>query len=97
MTADKPYNVNKAREARLRNSGGTWPFELDGKRYTFPTELTREAASELRQLDDNDVDGLLRLLLGEDQYRFFEGHPLTMQDIAGLLEAYGRDTGLGLP
>lgn len=95
-TPTQPYNVNAAREARLKTTGGTWPFELDGKTYTLPTELSRETAKALRQLDDNDVEGLLRLLLGDGQYRYFEQHDLTMQDIAALLEAYGKQTGLGL-
>lgn len=92
----QPYNVNAARETRQKTTGGTWPFNLDGRRYTFPTELPRETAKALRKLDDNDVEGLLCLLLGDDQYRYFEQHDLTMQDIAALLEAYGKATGLGL-
>lgn len=93
---NQTYDVNAAREARLSKSGSTWPFQLDGKTYTLPTELPRETAKALRKLDDNDVEGLLRLLLGNDQYRYFEQHDLTMQDIAALLEAYGKATGLGL-
>jgi len=53
-------------------------------------------ARKLRDLDDNDVDGLLRLLLGEQQFARFEQHDVTMQDIAAILEAYGKETGLGL-
>jgi hypothetical protein len=91
----QPYDVNAVRENRQKTTASTWPFTLDGKTYTLPTELPRETAKSLRQLDDHDVDGLLRLLLGDSQYRRFEKHEITMQDIAALLEAYGKATGLG--
>lgn len=90
------FDVNAARAQRLEALGRTWPFELDGESYTLPTELTRATAKALRKLDDNDVDGLLRLLLGEKQFTRFEQHEVTMQDIAAVLEAYGKETGLGL-
>lgn len=90
------FDVNAARAQRQEALGRTWSFELDGETYTLPTELTRAAAKGLRKLDDNDVDGLLRLLLGEEQFTRFEQHDITMQDIAAILEAYGKETGLGL-
>jgi hypothetical protein len=90
------FDVNAARAQRLEALGRTWSFELDGESYTLPTELTRATAKALRKLDDNDVDGLLRLLLGEKQFTRFEQHEVTMQDIAAILEAYGKETGLGL-
>lgn len=90
------FDVNAARAQRLEALGRTWSFELDGESYTLPTELTRATAKALRKLDDNDVDGLLRLLLGEKQFTRFEQHEVTMQDIAAVLEAYGKETGLGL-
>ncbi|MFD4508238.1 hypothetical protein [Streptomyces sp. NPDC058457] len=90
------FDVNAARAQRLEALGRTWSFELDGESYTLPTELTRATAKALRKLDDNDVDGLLRLLLGEKQFGRFEQHEVTMQDIAAILEAYGKETGLGL-
>lgn len=90
------FDVNAARAQRLEALGRTWSFELDGETYTLPTELTRATAKSLRKLDDNDVDGLLRLLMGEQQFTRFERHEVTMQDIAAVLEAYGKETGLGL-
>ncbi|GAA2395831.1 hypothetical protein GCM10010420_21720 [Streptomyces glaucosporus] len=90
------FNVNAARAQRLEALGRDWSFELDGDSFTLPTELTRTTARKLRDLDDNDVDGLLRLLLGERQFARFERHDVTMQDIAAILEAYGKETGLGL-
>ncbi|MEU9151683.1 hypothetical protein AB0D59_14255 [Streptomyces sp. NPDC048417] len=90
------FDVNAARAQRLEALGRTWSFELDNESYTLPTELTRATAKALRKLDDNDVDGLLRLLLGEKQFAGFEQHEITMQDIAAILEAYGKETGLGL-
>ncbi|MEV6511687.1 MULTISPECIES: hypothetical protein [unclassified Streptomyces] len=90
------FDVNAARAQRLEALGRTWSFELDTESYTLPTELTRATAKALRKLDDNDVDGLLQLLLGEKQFTRFEQHEVTMQDIAAILEAYGKETGLGL-
>ncbi|MFZ3472280.1 hypothetical protein ACODT3_14970 [Streptomyces sp. 4.24] len=90
------FDVNAARAQRQEALGRTWSFELDGETYTLPTELTRAVAQGLRGLDDNDVDGLLRLLMGEKQFSRFEQHDVTMQDIAAILEAYGKETGLGL-
>ncbi|MEU8561528.1 hypothetical protein AB0C45_08550 [Streptomyces cyaneofuscatus] len=90
------FNVNAARAQRLEALGRAWTFELDGDVFELPTELTRATARKLRDLDDNDVDGLLRLLLGEKQYARFDQHEITMQDIAAILEAYGKETGLGL-
>ncbi|MFE3164423.1 hypothetical protein [Streptomyces sp. NPDC059224] len=90
------FDVNAARAQRLEALGRTWSFDIDEESYTLPTELTRTTAKALRKLDDNDVDGLLRLLLGEKQFARFEQHEVTMQDIAAVLEAYGKETGLGL-
>ncbi|MDT0489303.1 hypothetical protein ACIOD0_16710 [Kitasatospora albolonga] len=90
------FNVNAARAQRLEALGRAWTFELDDDVFELPTELTRATARKLRDLDDNDVDGLLRLLLGEKQYARFDRHEITMQDIAAILEAYGKETGLGL-
>ncbi|CAL9302749.1 MULTISPECIES: hypothetical protein [unclassified Streptomyces] len=90
------FNVNAARAQRLEALGRAWSFELDGQTFELPTELTRATARKLRDLDDNDVDGLLRLLLGERQYARFDELEVTMQDIAAILEAYGKETGLGL-
>ncbi|GGZ15414.1 hypothetical protein GCM10010387_04680 [Streptomyces inusitatus] len=90
------FNVNAARAQRLEALGRTWSFDLDEDSFELPTELNRTTARKLRDLDDNDVDGLLRLLLGERQFTRFERHDVTMQDIAAILEAYGKETGLGL-
>ncbi|GGT32043.1 hypothetical protein [Streptomyces purpureus] len=90
------FNVNAARAQRLEALGTHWSFELDGETFELPTELTRGAAGGLKDLDDNDVDGLLRLLMGEEQFARFGKHEVTMQDIAAILEAYGKETGLGL-
>ncbi|GAA3374295.1 hypothetical protein GCM10020367_37630 [Streptomyces sannanensis] len=90
------FDVNAARAQRLEATGRKWSFELDGESYELPTELSRSTAKALRRLDDNDVDGLLELLMGEKQFARFEQHDITMQDIAAILEAYGKETGLGL-
>ncbi|MDT9681714.1 hypothetical protein RND61_06450 [Streptomyces sp. TRM76323] len=90
------FNVNAARAQRLEALGRAWSFELDDQTFQLPTELSRATARKLRDLDDNDVDGLLRLLLGEQQYARFDHLEVTMQDVAAILEAYGKETGLGL-
>ncbi|MGW0920068.1 hypothetical protein ACWD3J_13760 [Streptomyces sp. NPDC002755] len=90
------YDVNASRDQRQKAQSPVWPFRLDNQTYELPVELTRSTARQLRQLEDWDVDGLLKLLLGEQQYARFEKHQTTMQDIAALLEAYGKETGLGL-
>ncbi|GHG76456.1 hypothetical protein [Streptomyces griseocarneus] len=90
------FDVNAARAQRLEALGRTWTFRLDGDAFELPTEIGHRTARALRELDDNDVDGLLGLLLGEKQFERFLGHEVTMQDIAAILEAYGKETGLGL-
>ncbi|MBC2877440.1 MULTISPECIES: hypothetical protein [Streptomyces] len=90
------FDVNAARAQRLEAHGRSWQFTLDGDTFQLPTEIGHRTARALRDLDDSDVDGLLSLLLGEDQYQRFAEHDVTMQDIAAILEAYGKETGLGL-
>lgn len=91
------YDVNEARAIRRESKPDAWPFKVDGQTYFLPTELSRRTAARLRLLDDNNVDGLLRLLLGDRQYGRFDEHDLTLADIAGILEAYGSATGLYIP
>ncbi|MGI5457052.1 hypothetical protein ACQEWB_28610 [Streptomyces sp. CA-249302] len=90
------FDVSAARAQRQEALGRTWSFTVDGATFTLPTELTRRTARSLRELDDNDVDGLLRALMGDAQFERFDRHEVTMQDIAAILEAYGKETGLGL-
>ncbi|MEU7134513.1 hypothetical protein [Streptomyces sp. NPDC046261] len=90
------FDVNAARAQRLEAHGTSWSFQLDGDTFELPTEIGHRTARALRELDDNDVDGLLGLLLGKEQFARFVEHDVTMQDIAAILEAYGQETGLGL-
>ncbi|MFI6440474.1 hypothetical protein [Streptomyces sp. NPDC050759] len=90
------FDVSAARAQRQEALGRTWSFTVDSDTFTLPTELTRKTARALRDLDDNDVDGLLRTLMGDAQFDRFDRHEVTMQDIAAILEAYGKETGLGL-
>ncbi|MFI6056083.1 hypothetical protein ACIBCO_39200 [Streptomyces violascens] len=90
------FDVNAARAQRLEAHGTVWSFQLDGDTFVLPTEIGHRTARALRELDDSDVDGLLGLLLGEAQFKRFLEHDVTMQDIAAILEAYGKETGLGL-
>ena len=91
------FNVNAARAQRLEAAGGhTWPFNLDDETFTLPRELPRTTARAMAATDDNDIDAMLRLLLGDGQYERFALHDLTVQDIAAILTAYGEETGLTL-
>ncbi|AGM09045.1 MULTISPECIES: hypothetical protein [Amycolatopsis japonica group] len=90
------FNVNAARAQRLEADGADWEFELDDEVFRLPREFPRAMAKQLSQIDDNDIDGLLEVLLGEEQYERFNKHTVTVQDVAALLEAYGKETGLPL-
>ncbi len=90
------YNVNAARAQRLEALGERWEFEIDGELFWLPTELPRTAVRQLAELDQSDLDGLLTLLLGEEQVKRLDEHSLSVQDIQALLESYGRDTGMSL-
>jgi hypothetical protein len=90
------YNVNAARAQRLEARGERWEFEVDGEPFWLPVELPRQVVSDLAALDPSDMDGLLTLLLGEEQLKRLDEHSLSVQDIQALLEAYGRDTGMTL-
>jgi hypothetical protein len=90
------YNVNAARAQRLEALGERWEFELDGESFTLPTELPRDAVAKLAGLDPSDLDGLLLVLLGEEQFKRLDEHSLSVQDVQALLEVYGRDTGMAL-
>ncbi len=90
------YNVNAARAQRLEALGQRWVFEVDGEAYSLPIELPREVVRQLAKLDPSDLDGLLALLLGEEQFKRFDEHETSVQDIQALLEVYGRETGMTL-
>jgi hypothetical protein len=90
------FNVNAARAQRLETLGREWKFELDGEVYKLPTEFPRNAAKKMKQLDEEDVDGLLELLMGPEQFERFARHEVSVQDVAAVLEAYGSETGLSL-
>lgn len=90
------YNVNAVRAQRLEALGERWEFEVDGEPFWLPTELPRAVMNGLAALDPSDLDGLLELLLGEEQLKRLNEHTLSVQDVQALLEAYGRDTGMTL-
>ncbi|MBP8535048.1 hypothetical protein [Streptomyces sp. MK37H] len=90
------FNVNAARAQRLEALGLTWDFEVDGETFSLPTEIPRRSAHALAELKDNDLDGLLALLMGEESYQRLCQHEVSVLDIAAILEAYGQDTGLGV-
>jgi hypothetical protein len=90
------YNVNATRAQRLEALGERWEFEVDGELFTLPTELPRAIVGKLATLDAADLDGLLTLLLGDEQFKRLDEHAMSVQDVQALLEAYGRDTGMTL-
>lgn len=90
------YDVNAARAQRLEALGERWEFEIDGEVFSLPTELPRASVGKLGELDPADLDGLLAVLLGEEQLKRLDQHELSVQDIQAVLEAYGRETGMAL-
>ncbi|RLU83926.1 hypothetical protein CTZ27_27535 [Streptomyces griseocarneus] len=90
------FDVNAARAQRLEAHGRTWSFTLDGESFALPTEIGHRTARELGRLADDDIDGLMALLLGKEQHARFTEREVSVQDIAAILEAYGKETGLGL-
>ncbi|MFE6774841.1 hypothetical protein [Streptomyces sp. NPDC057702] len=90
------FNVNAARAQRLEALGLTWDFEVDGETFSLPTEIPQRSAKALAELEDNDLDGLLALLLGGESYKRLCEHEVSVQDIAAILDAYGKETGLGV-
>ncbi len=90
------YDVNAARAQRLEALGERWEFMLDDELFSLPTELPRDAVRALSALDPADLDGLLALLLGDEQFKRLGEHATSVQDIQALLEAYGRETGMSL-
>jgi hypothetical protein len=90
------FNVNAARAQRLETLGREWKFELDGEVYALPTEFPRNTAKRMQELDNEDIDGLLELLLGPEQFERFARHDVSVQDVAAVLEAYGTETGMSL-
>ena len=90
------YNVNAARAQRLETIGQSWEFEVDGEVYHLPTEFPRAFAKQVGALPDNDVDGLLELLMGAEQFERFAKHEVSVQDLSAVLAAYGSETGLSV-
>ncbi|POM24094.1 hypothetical protein BTM25_27210 [Actinomadura rubteroloni] len=88
------YSVNAARAQRLEALGREWEFEIDGEAYALPIELPHEVVRELGDLDASDVAGMLRLLLGPEQYERFQRHRVSVQDVQALVEAYGQESGM---
>jgi hypothetical protein len=78
------------------NVNAAWKFEVDGETFSLPTEIPRRSAKALSALDDNDLDGLLALLMGDEQYDRLCKHDVSVQDLSAILSAYGEETGLGV-
>ncbi|MFG3290488.1 hypothetical protein ACGF3G_16995 [Streptomyces sp. NPDC048179] len=90
------FNVNAARAQRLETLGKDWEFEVDTDVFRLPTEFPRSVARQIAVLEDNDIDGLLALLLGPEQFERFCKYDVSVQDVSAILEAYGSETGMSL-
>lgn len=90
------FNVNAARAQRLEALGKEWEFEVDTDVFRLPTEFPRSIAKQIASLEDNDIDGLLALLLGPEQFERFCKYDVSVQDVSAILEAYGSETGMTL-
>ncbi|MGK4584546.1 hypothetical protein [Kitasatospora sp. HPMI-4] len=90
------FNVNAARAQRLEALGERWEFEVDGEVFVLPTELPRTAAQQFARLEGTDLDGLLRLLLGDGQFERLGRHEMSVQDVSAIVSAYGAETGMSL-
>ena len=90
------FNVNAARAQRLETLGTDWEFEVDTDVFRLPTEFPRSIAKQIATLEDNDIDGLLALLMGAEQFERFAKHDISVQDVSAILEAYGSETGMTL-
>ncbi|MDH6216761.1 hypothetical protein ACWDR3_31440 [Streptomyces sp. NPDC001002] len=90
------FNVNAARAQRLETLGKDWEFEVDTDVFHLPTEFPRSIAKQIATLEDNDIDGLLALLLGPEQFERFCKYDVSVQDVSAILEAYGSETGMTL-
>ncbi|MDQ1038761.1 hypothetical protein QFZ75_005177 [Streptomyces sp. V3I8] len=90
------FNVNAARAQRLETVGKDWEFEVDEDVFRLPTEFSRNVAKQIATLEDNDIDGLLALLLGPEQFERFCKYDTSVQDVSAILEAYGSETGMTL-
>lgn len=87
------FNVNAARAQRIEARGDKWLFEVDSEKFSIPTELKRSTLRRLRDAKGEDLDELLKILLGEGQAARLDKHDLSAQDIAAIMKAYGADTG----
>jgi hypothetical protein len=71
-------------------------FVVDSDVFHLPTEFPRSFAKQFAALEDNDIDGLLALLLGPEQFERLGKYDISVQDVSAILEAYGNETGMTL-
>lgn len=79
------YDVNAARKQRAEAHGKDFEFTVDGETFAIPLELRREVYNALRDVDGDDVDGTLRLLMGDAEFERLVKHNLSLQDLTGIL------------
>ena len=91
---DEPFDLDAARAARREAMGDGFAFVFGGQ--TFTCTPTKEwPVAVLASLSDGDLTGALELILGDEQYqRFMEQQP-TSGDVQDLMEALGKDAGVG--
>lgn len=69
-----------------------FPFTFDGKKYTLPPVMDVRALAAIEQ---GELAGILRHLLGSEQWAYIEASPkmLTVTAMSALVEAYYKYIG----
>lgn len=95
----KPRNRYKVAEAKqqMRDKIGSDEIEIetdDGSVFTIPHPMFYDAATKkaLKPLADDDMDGIARVLFGEDQYAEFIKHDGDVDDLAYVFAQVQEDT-----
>jgi hypothetical protein len=88
------FNVNVARAQRLEAKGENFYFEVDGEKFSLPTELDVDLLAKLKDTDQSDIKALLAVLMGskKDSDRLFR-HKLSVQDCHAITTAWREETG----
>lgn len=83
-------DLDAMRAARDEAEGSTVTIMLGGQGYEVPREIP---FAVLQRARDNDLDGALAALMGNDEAaRFMASPALRVQDIAAMLEAIIADS-----
>lgn len=94
-TPKKPQDRQPTNAQRAEAANSPTTFDFDGEEWTVvPADAT--ALEFLAALEDNQIIGALRFLLGHDQAgRLIKGR--RVEDLEGFFEAMGEAVGTGNP